>query len=56
VIIPSVTGVQYKMAGANVNNGSVNHITAATTFTAVARAGYELATGAVASWTLTPGA
>jgi hypothetical protein len=54
VTIPNVTGVQYKMAGVNVNNGSVNHITGSTVFTAVARSGFELATGATASWTLAP--
>jgi len=56
VTIPTVTGVQYKMGGVNVNNGSVQHITESTVFTAVARSGFELATGATASWTLAPGA
>lgn len=54
VTIPTVTGVQYKKAGVNVNNGTVHTVTESTVFTAVARAGYELAAGAVASWTLTP--
>lgn len=54
VIIPTVTGVQYKRAGTNVLNGSTQHITASTVFTAEARAGFELATGATASWTLAP--
>jgi len=54
VTIPSETGVQYKMGGVNVNNGSTQHITAATTFTATARAGFELTNGATASWTFTP--
>lgn len=54
VIIPSVVGVLYKRAGAAVTNGSVQHITASTVFTAEARANYELATGATATWTLAP--
>lgn len=54
VTIPTVTGVQYLKAGVNVNNGSTHVITASTVFTAVARAGYELTTGATASWTYTP--
>lgn len=54
VKIPNVTGVQYKMGGVNVNNDSTQHITASTTFTAVARAGFELAAGAPATWTLAP--
>lgn len=54
VKIPTVVGVQYKRAGVDVANGSVQHITASTEFTAVARTGYELATGATASWTLAP--
>ena len=54
VTIPSVPGVQYKKAGVDVNNGSTHVITAATTFTAVARTGKELATGAKASWTFAP--
>jgi hypothetical protein len=53
-VIPTVTGVQYKKDAVNVNNGSTHVITASTVFTAVARAGYELATGAVATWTLVP--
>lgn len=54
VTIPNVTGVQYKQDGTTVNNGSVHHITAPSTFTAVARANYELAAGAVTSWTINP--
>ena len=54
VTIPNVTGVQYKKAGVNVNNGTVHKITASTVFTAVARTGFELAPGAVASWTFAP--
>lgn len=54
VTIPSVKGVQYLKAGTPVNNGSSSVITAATTYTAQARAGYELATGATASWNLSP--
>lgn len=54
VLIPSVRGVQYKRAGADVANGSIQHITASTTFTAVARTNFELAAGATASWTLAP--
>lgn len=52
VTIPNVKGVQYKKAGADVVNGSVHEITASTVFTAVARTGFELAAGAVASWTI----
>ena len=52
VVIPSVTGVQYKKAGTNVANGSVHVISGSTVFTAVARSGYELAAGATASWTI----
>lgn len=51
VTIPSVTGVQYKQDGTNVNNGSVITVTDSTTFTAVGRSGYEIASGATASWT-----
>lgn len=54
VTIPDVRGVQYKMNGVNVANGSVNHITGSTTFTAVARPNFELAPGATATWTLAP--
>jgi hypothetical protein len=54
VTIPSQRGVQYLKAGANVNNGTVHHITASTVFTAVARSGFELAAGATATWTLAP--
>lgn len=53
VTIPTVTGVQYTKAGANVTNGSVHTITASTTFTAVGRSGYEITPGATASWTFT---
>jgi len=51
VTIPSVTGVQYRKEGVNVNNGSVHAITAETDFTAVARTGYELVAGSTAAWT-----
>lgn len=55
VIIPSVTGVQYQKNGVNVTNGSVQTVTAVSpavdTFTAVARAGYEITAGATTSWT-----
>jgi hypothetical protein len=54
VVIPSVTGVQYKRAGTDVANGSIQTISGSTVFTAVARTGKELAAGAVASWTLAP--
>lgn len=54
VHIPSVVGVQYKKDGVDVANGSVHRLTASTTFTAVARAGFELASGATATWTLAP--
>lgn len=54
VIIPSVVGVQYKRAGTNVNNNSVQHITASTVFTAEARSGYEIKSGSTTSWTLAP--
>lgn len=54
VTIPNVRGVQYKKAGVDVANGSVHTLTGSTVFTAVARAGFELATGATASWTLAP--
>ena len=54
VTIPTVTGVQYLKAGSNVNNGSVQAIPASSTvvFTAVARSGFELASGATASWSI----
>ena len=53
VTIPNVTGVQYKVDGANVANGSTHQATAAPgiTVTAEARSGYELAPGSVTSWT-----
>lgn len=53
VVIPSITGVQYKKAGVNVNNGSSHVITAPTAFTAEARTGYELTTGSPTSWNFT---
>jgi len=52
VTIPTVVGVQYQEDGTNVANGTVIAITGSHTFTAVSRAGYELAAGAVASWTI----
>lgn len=54
VTIPSVRGVQYRKAGDPVANGSKHKITAETVFTAVARDGFELAPGSVASWTVQP--
>lgn len=54
VLIPSVTGVQYKRAGTDVADYTVQTITASTVFTAVAKTGFELAAGATASWTLAP--
>lgn len=53
VTIPDVTGVQYKVGGTNVANGSQHTVTAAPgiTVTAEARAGSELKPGATASWT-----
>lgn len=54
VTIPTVTGVQYLKGGTNVTNGSIHTITVSTTFTAVARAGYELTAGSVISWTFAP--
>lgn len=54
VTIPAKKGVQYKKAGTDVATGTVHTIAASTTFTAVAKAGYEIAAGAVATWTFTP--
>lgn len=54
VTIPTVRGVQYRKAGVDVANGTVHHLTAPTTFTAVARAGKELAAGATTTWNLAP--
>lgn len=54
ITIPSVTGVQYSVAGETVNNDTIHEIDAATTVTATARNGFELATGAVAEWTFNP--
>jgi len=54
VVVPTVTGVQYKKDAVDVTNGSTHVITASTVFTAVARSGYELAPGATASWTVVP--
>lgn len=53
ITIPSVVGVQYKVDGVNAANGSTHEAVASpgTAVTAEARAGYELATGAPASWT-----
>lgn len=52
ITIPSVTGVQYTVGGTNVNNGTTHTAdgTPGTTVTAVARTGYEIKTGATASW------
>lgn len=54
VTIPTVVGVQYKKAGVDVTNGSTHVVEASTVFTAVARTGYELASGSTASWTFAP--
>ena len=54
VTIPTVDGVQYKRAGVDVADGSIQHITASTVFTAVAKTGKELTAGATATWTLVP--
>lgn len=54
VTIPSVTGVQYSVGGAVATNGSTHEVTAETTVTAAARDGYEIASGATASWTFNP--
>lgn len=54
VTIPTIEGVQYKQAGANVADGAKITLTGSTVFTAVAKAGHELETGATASWTLAP--
>lgn len=53
VTIPTVTGVQYSVDGSPVANGSTHEAAASpgTAVTAAARAGYELAAGAVTSWT-----
>ena len=56
ITIPSVVGVQYSVTGTGaVANGTVVPVAASSsvTVTAAARAGYELKTGATASWTLT---
>lgn len=55
ITIPNIRGVQYQAGDgttqANVVNGST--VDAPTTITAVARSGFELAAGAVTSWTFT---
>lgn len=51
VTIPQTQGVDYK-DGATTVSGTTITLTANKTITAVAQAGYELATGATASWTL----
>lgn len=53
VIIPRVNGVQYLRAGSNVSAGTQVISTTPVTFTATAKAGKELTTGATATWTLT---
>lgn len=53
VTIPTVTGVQYRKEGVNVNNGTVHNITVETDFDAVARTGFELNAGTW-TWTFTP--
>lgn len=51
ITIPTVTGVQYKNGATTLANGSTVSAAGGVTITAVARANYELAPGAVASWT-----
>lgn len=53
ITIPSVTGVQYKDGATNLNNGVQVTVTDTKTITAVARSGFELTSGATASWTFT---
>jgi hypothetical protein len=54
VTIPTVKGVQYLKNGVNVPNGSTHTLaTGTTTFTAVARAGFEIKAGSVTTWTFT---
>lgn len=54
VIIPTVTGVQYKLNGTNVTNGSSQGLEAGSnTVTAEARPGFALQDGATASWDFT---
>lgn len=57
ITIPNVRGVQYKNGATNLNNGATITVASGTpvTITAVARTGFELATGATASWTFTYG-
>jgi hypothetical protein len=51
ITIPTVTGVQYKNGATALANGSTVSAAGGVTITAVARANYELAPGATASWT-----
>jgi hypothetical protein len=55
ITIPNVVGVQYKNGATSLNNGTTVTVANGTpvTITAVARAGYELASGATATWTFT---
>lgn len=55
ITIPNVTGVLYKDGATNLTNGATITVVSGTpkTITATARAGFELATGAVATWTFT---
>lgn len=55
ITIPTVVGVQYQNGATNVANGTEITVVNGTpvTINAVARAGYELATGATATWTFT---
>lgn len=57
ITIPNQRGVQYKNGATNLNNGATITVVNGTpvTITADARTGFELATGAVASWTFTYG-
>ena len=52
--IPTVEGVEYSVEGVAVPDGSDQTIAVSSTVTAAARTGYELTTGAVASWEFAP--
>lgn len=54
VTIPTSEGYKYQKGGVDVAANSAHVITASTTFTAVALTGFEIATGATASWTFAP--
>lgn len=57
ITIPNQRGVQYKDGATNLNNGATITVVNGTpkTITAAARTGFELASGAVTSWTFTYG-